>query len=70
MMPNPGEYLTSELQKLRDYADEECLKSSNLGDRDSADALETIGVRIADCLHECKHDLHVVRERMGLRSAY
>lgn len=56
-------FLKTRLQLLRDEAEQESTHCLNIGDRDSADAWERIGLRLDEAMLTSKADFHVIAER-------
>lgn len=56
----------TDLQRLRDEAENRSRAAAKNNDRDSADAWERIGIAIDECLQKTKHDLRLIEARTGL----
>lgn len=56
----------TDLQRLRDEAENRSRTALANNDRDSADAWERIGLAIDECIQKTKHDINLVEARTGL----
>lgn len=61
--------MRTELQKLRDEAEQRCVRAELAGDRDSSNAWERIAVEIDDCQRKIRYDMRIIEERRGLFEA-
>lgn len=52
-----------ELQKLRDEMEEKSQTAANRGDRDTAEAWESIALRLDSLIRESRFDFKVIEER-------
>lgn len=58
--------IRKQLQLLRDNANRECELAAQRGDRDSADAWESIGMVLDDAQKRIRFAARVIEERTGL----